>query len=84
MQKKGKIDNDQRTTKVCESTPTNKIDFVYKTRVEKYTDGLSTDIYTMRVLEVIKEGNFDVGPLGKSRTFLSYPHCRESLDMAEG
>ena len=29
---------------------------VYKVRLEEFTDGLSTDIYTMRVMEVIKEG----------------------------
>ncbi|XP_053273309.1 complement C3 [Pleuronectes platessa] len=83
MQKKGKISNDLRTEKSCETTPTSKIDFVYKVRLVKFTDGLSTDIYTMRVLEVIKEGSFDVGPQGKERTFLSYPHCRESLDLGE-
>ncbi|KAG7457234.1 complement C3-like [Solea senegalensis] len=84
MQKKGKISNDLRTAKPCESTPTSKIDFVYKVRVEDFTDGLSTDIYTMRIMEVIKEGNYDVGPQGKLRAFLSYPHCREALDLGKG
>nr|XP_043871939.1 complement C3-like [Solea senegalensis] len=84
MQKKGKISNDLRTDKPCESTPTSKIDFVYKVRVEEFTDGLSTDIYTMRIMEVIKEGNYDVGPQGKLRAFLSYPHCREALDLGKG
>ncbi|KAL3051025.1 hypothetical protein OYC64_001322 [Pagothenia borchgrevinki] len=84
MQKKEKINNEQRTDKACESTETSKIDFVYKMKLEVLEDGLSTDIYTMRVLEVIKEGTFDVGPLNKLRTFLSYPHCRESLDLVVG
>ncbi|XP_037619831.1 complement C3-like isoform X4 [Sebastes umbrosus] len=84
MQKKDKVNNDQRTAKVCESTQISKIDFAYKVRLEEFTDGSSTDIYTVRVLEVIKEGIFDVGPLNKSRTFLSYPHCRESLDLGTG
>ncbi|XP_033988389.1 complement C3-like [Trematomus bernacchii] len=84
MQKKEKISNDQRTAKACESTETSKIDFVYKMKLEVFEDGLSTDIYTMRVLEVIKEGTFDVGPLNKLRTFLSYPHCRESLELDVG
>ncbi|KAK1886348.1 Complement C3 [Dissostichus eleginoides] len=84
MQKKEKISNDQRTSKACESTQTSKIDFVYKVKLEVFEDGLSTDIYTMLVLEVIKEGTFDVGPLNKLRTFLSYPHCRESLDLVAG
>nr|AHF81487.1 complement component pro-C3-1 [Trematomus bernacchii] len=84
MQKKETISNDQRTAKACESTQTSKIDFVYKMKLEKFEDDLSTDIYTMRVLEVIKEGTSDVGPLNKLRTFLSYPHCRESLDLVAG
>ncbi|KAF3687374.1 Complement C3 Complement C3 beta chain Complement C3 alpha chain [Channa argus] len=84
MQKKGNIENDLRTAKLCESTPTSKIDFAYKVRLEQFTDGLSTDIYTVRVLEVIKEGSYDVGPLNKLRTFLSYPHCRETLALEKG
>uniref|UniRef100_A0A3Q3G355 Complement C3 n=1 Tax=Labrus bergylta TaxID=56723 RepID=A0A3Q3G355_9LABR len=56
MQKKGEIDNDQRTAMACESTKTSKIDF----------------------------GSYDVGPRGKLRTFLSYQHCRESLDLEKG
>ncbi|XP_034086505.1 complement C3-like [Gymnodraco acuticeps] len=84
MQKKEKISNDQRKDKACESTPTSKIDFVYKMKLEVFEGGLSTDIYTMHVLAVIKEGTFDVGPLNNLRTFLSYPHCRESLDLVVG
>uniref|UniRef100_A0A8D3CZU9 Complement component c3a, duplicate 5 n=1 Tax=Scophthalmus maximus TaxID=52904 RepID=A0A8D3CZU9_SCOMX len=84
MQKKEKISNDQRTAKSCETTPTSRIDFVYKVRLEQFTEELSTDIYTMRIEKVTKEGSFDVGPLGKVRHFLSYPHCRESLDLGVG
>nr|XP_020444555.1 complement C3-like [Monopterus albus] len=84
MQKKGKISNNERITKLCESTSTNQIDYVYKVAVEGFTDELSTDIYTVRVQEVIKEGNSDVGSQGKVRTFLSYPHCRETLDVKVG
>ncbi|XP_034434990.1 complement C3-like [Hippoglossus hippoglossus] len=83
MQKKGKISNDLRIEISCETTPTSKIDFVYKVRLENFTDSLSTDICTMRILEVIKEGSFDVGSQGKQRTFLSSPHCRESLDLGK-
>ncbi|KAF1394913.1 hypothetical protein PFLUV_G00006060, partial [Perca fluviatilis] len=84
MQKKEKIINDQRTAKVCESTQTSIIDFVYKVRLESFEEDVSTDIYKAKVLEVIKEGSLDVGPLNKVRTFLSYPHCRESLDLGTG
>uniref|UniRef100_A0A8C4F0G1 NTR domain-containing protein n=1 Tax=Dicentrarchus labrax TaxID=13489 RepID=A0A8C4F0G1_DICLA len=84
MQKKGNIDNDDRIAKACESTETTRIDFVYKVELRKFEDGLSTDVYTMRVLKVIKEGTTDVGPQGKLRTFLSYPHCRQALDLRTG
>ncbi|XP_035515961.1 complement C3-like [Morone saxatilis] len=58
MQKKGDIDNEDRIAKACESTETTKIDFVYKVELQKFEDGLSTDVYTMRVLKVIKEGGY--------------------------
>ncbi|XP_061686215.1 complement C3-like [Syngnathoides biaculeatus] len=84
LQKKGKIDNDLRAEKSCESTPTSKIDFVYGIKLEQFHDGVSTDIYTAKVTHVIKEGNTDTGPLGKLRAFLSYPHCRETLGLDLG
>ncbi|XP_067438953.1 complement C3-like [Thunnus thynnus] len=84
MQKKGSIDNNQRTAKLCETTPTSTIDFGYKVRVENSEYVGSTDIYAMQILEVIKEGSSDVGPEGKPRAFLSYPHCREALDLGIG
>ncbi|XP_051240257.1 complement C3 [Dicentrarchus labrax] len=84
MQKKGNIDNDDRTAKACESTETTKIDFMYKVELQKFEDGLSTDVYTMRVLKVIKEGTTDVGPQGKLRTFFSYLECRQALDLRTG
>ncbi|KAM4750142.1 complement C3-like [Anableps anableps] len=84
MQKKGKINNDDRTEKICETKMNSKIDFAYKVRVEEFADSGSTDIYTVLVLDVIKEGSSDVGPQNKRRTFLSFPHCREALDVKIG
>uniref|UniRef100_A0A669E4L7 Complement component c3a, duplicate 5 n=1 Tax=Oreochromis niloticus TaxID=8128 RepID=A0A669E4L7_ORENI len=84
MQKKGKINNDERKDKICESTVRSKIDYAYKVSVEQFADGLSTDIYTVQVLEVIKEGSYDVGAQGRQRTFLGYPHCRMALDLGVG
>ncbi|KAM7393938.1 hypothetical protein PAMP_020772 [Pampus punctatissimus] len=84
IRKKSYISNDQLTAKSCESTPTNKIDFVYKVKVTEFTGSLSTDIYTMRVLQVIKKGSYDESPQGKLRMFLSYSHCREALDLGKG
>ncbi|XP_026216238.1 complement C3-like [Anabas testudineus] len=99
-QNKEKISNEARTQKACESERDMKIDFVYKVRVENFTADLSTDVYTMRVEKVIKEGtdacelqegkdsriekNCDVAPEGKLRTFLSYPHCRVDLNLTLG
>uniref|UniRef100_A0A3B3YGH1 NTR domain-containing protein n=1 Tax=Poecilia mexicana TaxID=48701 RepID=A0A3B3YGH1_9TELE len=74
LQKKGQINNDERTAKICESTETSKIDDF----------DLSTDSYMMRIVKVIKEGSIDVGPTGKLRSFLSYQHCREALSLHNG
>ncbi|XP_077381637.1 complement C3-like [Festucalex cinctus] len=84
LQKKGHIDNDLRAEKSCESTQTSKIDYVYRIQLEEFKDGLSTDIYAARVTKVIKEGNKDRGAQGKLRTFLSYPHCRDTLELDTG
>ncbi|XP_061625502.1 complement C3-like isoform X1 [Phyllopteryx taeniolatus] len=84
LQKKGQISNDLRADKSCESTPTSKIDFVYRVQLEQFHDSVSTDIYTARVMQVIKEGNKDMGAQGKLRTFLSYPHCRDALELDIG
>uniref|UniRef100_A0A3P9MTA9 Complement C3 n=1 Tax=Poecilia reticulata TaxID=8081 RepID=A0A3P9MTA9_POERE len=84
MQKKGQINNDERTAKICESTETSKIEFAYKAMVETSNFDLSTDLYTMRIVQVIKEGSTDVGPAGKLRSFLSYQHCREALSLEKG
>ncbi|XP_028998623.1 complement C3-like isoform X2 [Betta splendens] len=84
IQKKDKVTNDQRTTKLCESTQNSKIDFAYKVKLVKFTEELSNDVYRMEVQRVIKEGSSDVDPVNKERTFLSYPHCRVTLDLVEG
>ncbi|XP_029949261.1 complement C3-like [Salarias fasciatus] len=80
-QKTGKINNDVRTAKICETEVNSRTDFVYKVRLEEFSDGLSTDIYTMQVLEAIKEGSYDIGPQGKRRVFLGYQHCRRALNL---
>ncbi|XP_077427272.1 complement C3-like [Vanacampus margaritifer] len=84
LQKKGQVSNDLRIKKSCESTPTSKIDYVYRIQLEELKDGLSTDIYEARVTEVIKEGNEDIAAQGQLRTFLSYPHCRDALELEIG
>ncbi|XP_054896960.1 complement C3-like [Poeciliopsis prolifica] len=84
MQKKGQISNDERTAKICESTETSKIEFAYKVMVEGSNFELSTDLYIMRIVQVIKEGSADVGPTGQLRSFLSYQHCRDTLRLENG
>ncbi|RVE75826.1 hypothetical protein OJAV_G00002700 [Oryzias javanicus] len=84
MQKSGQISNDERTPKICESTETSKIEYAYKVLVEDVVHQPSIDIYAMRVQDSIKEGSTDVGPMGKLRPFLSYPHCREALNLVKG
>lgn len=34
--------------------------------------------------DVFFPGSYDVAPLGKLRTFLGYPHCRESIALVKG
>uniref|UniRef100_A0A665W0L5 NTR domain-containing protein n=1 Tax=Echeneis naucrates TaxID=173247 RepID=A0A665W0L5_ECHNA len=80
VQKKGKVDNEQRMAKSCERT----INFAYKVKLESSIGDISTNQNIMRVLDVIKEGSVDVYLQGKTRVFLSPPHCRESLDLRPG
>ncbi|XP_076583682.1 complement C3-like [Chaetodon auriga] len=84
MLRKGKISDDERIAKADETTPISRIDFVYKVRVEEFTDSLSTYMYKARIVEVFKDGTYDMGLLGKLCTFLSYPHCRATLDLRRG
>ncbi|XP_070683645.1 complement C3-like [Pempheris klunzingeri] len=78
MQKKDKISNDDRILKACD---TRNIDFVYKVRMENFTEGLATDMWTARIMAVTREGNTDLGLEGKLRTFFGHPHCRSTLDL---
>ncbi|CAN9509992.1 unnamed protein product [Ophioblennius macclurei] len=80
-QQTGVIEDDTRAEKVCETEVTSRIDFAYKVRLDEFSEGLSTDMYTVQVLEAIKEGSYDVDPRGKQRVFLGYRHCRLALDL---
>uniref|UniRef100_A0A672GYZ7 NTR domain-containing protein n=1 Tax=Salarias fasciatus TaxID=181472 RepID=A0A672GYZ7_SALFA len=81
LQKKGKISNDERSAKICESLT---FYTAYKVQLEETVADLSTDTYTVRILDVIKEGNTDVGPMGKLRSFLSHQHCRGAVGLQKG
>ncbi|KAK5618649.1 hypothetical protein CRENBAI_014611 [Crenichthys baileyi] len=80
-QRKEKISNEDRETKACESSQTSKIDFVYQVIVEDFFENYTTDSYTVRILQTLKKGTTDESPEGKFRTFLTYQHCREALDL---
>ncbi|CAN9509990.1 unnamed protein product [Ophioblennius macclurei] len=84
MQKMGKISNDDRTAKICEATLTSKVEFAYQVQLENIAVDASTDTYVMRILDVIKEGNTDINPVNKLRTFLGYSHCRQALALEQG
>ncbi|KAG7270781.1 hypothetical protein CRUP_019421 [Coryphaenoides rupestris] len=57
---------------------------LYKVYIESIDDHVSTDIYQMRIMKVIKQGSFDTTPLDNLRTFIGYNHCRQSLNLATG
>uniref|UniRef100_A0A8C4HKE0 Anaphylatoxin-like domain-containing protein n=1 Tax=Dicentrarchus labrax TaxID=13489 RepID=A0A8C4HKE0_DICLA len=80
MQKKGNIDNDDRTAKACESTETNKIDFGKRLQL----DCIYVVLLSRTITVYVCERTTDVGPRGKQRTFLSPMHCRQALDLREG
>ncbi|XP_059191662.1 complement C3-like [Centropristis striata] len=71
--------NTERIVKICES----EYKFAYKVRVENFTSSLSSDLYTVRRLEVIK-GRYNSGLEDTVYTFLSLPHCRAFLDLKAG
>uniref|UniRef100_A0A3B3WK74 Anaphylatoxin-like domain-containing protein n=1 Tax=Poecilia mexicana TaxID=48701 RepID=A0A3B3WK74_9TELE len=83
-QRKEKISNDNRLEKACESTESSKIDFVYKVVVVDFFDNYTTDSYNVRILQTFKNGTTDESPLDQYRTFLTYQHCREALDLRPG
>ncbi|KAG7240765.1 hypothetical protein INR49_026408 [Caranx melampygus] len=82
-QKREKVDNDDRIAQSCLSTQDSKTDYVFKVKVVNITEEMSTDIYTMQVVQVIKDGT-DRGALGRHREFLSYKHCKWVLDLVPG
>ncbi|MEQ2285702.1 hypothetical protein AMECASPLE_034650, partial [Ameca splendens] len=77
-QKKDKVNNDERLSKSCYST----VDWVYKVRVEDLTESVSADVYTLRILDVIREGVDSAQ--GKQRKFLGKKTCKEALDLQTG
>ncbi|XP_059903813.1 complement C3-like isoform X1 [Gadus macrocephalus] len=79
MQTKGEINTKERIEKACD--PEARIDYVYKVTMESYEEQNSTDVYKMRINQVIKEGSSDQELNDKLQTFIGYSHCREILNL---
>uniref|UniRef100_A0A3B3UHI5 Complement C3-like n=1 Tax=Poecilia latipinna TaxID=48699 RepID=A0A3B3UHI5_9TELE len=68
----------------CKQTNDLCLSSVYKVRVQELVDRPSADVYTLQILEVIKEVNLDVEAQGKQRKFLGKKACRDALDLQTG
>uniref|UniRef100_A0A8C5A1M9 Uncharacterized protein n=1 Tax=Gadus morhua TaxID=8049 RepID=A0A8C5A1M9_GADMO len=79
IQTKGEINTKERIEKACD--PEARIDYVYKITMESYEEQNSTDVYKMRINQVIKEGSSDKELNDKLQTFIGYSHCREILNL---
>ncbi|RXN25902.1 complement C3-like protein [Labeo rohita] len=77
-QNKNRIDDDERFAKACESG----MDYVYKVKVVGMDLKKGSDIYDLKVEEVLKEGT-DEDVEGKVRKFLARPSCREHLGLVK-
>ncbi|XP_028256793.1 complement C3-like isoform X1 [Parambassis ranga] len=84
INRRNQADNTERIINSCETTADNRIDFVYKIKVEQVRSELATDFYTVQIEDVIKSGSFDVSPLNQTRTFIGSRRCRNALDITKG
>uniref|UniRef100_A0A8D0CN35 Complement C3 n=1 Tax=Scleropages formosus TaxID=113540 RepID=A0A8D0CN35_SCLFO len=87
MQKKlGKNRDLDRITEASETkVPTNELNLllsVYKVQVVRAEVSDSLDRFTIKILEVIKEGT-DTEVQWKERMFISHPYCREAINLLE-
>uniref|UniRef100_A0A671NWA8 Complement C3 n=1 Tax=Sinocyclocheilus anshuiensis TaxID=1608454 RepID=A0A671NWA8_9TELE len=78
-QKKTGVEDDERFNKACEAG----MDYVYKVTVVGSDLKQDSDIYDLKVEQVLKEGT-DVDVEGKVRPFLARPSCRNHLGLVEG
>ncbi|XP_062304649.1 complement C3-like isoform X2 [Osmerus eperlanus] len=83
MQKKLGLEDSDRSEKACEVTKDQSVDYVFKVQMEKMVPDATTDMYTMRIVDVLKEG-IDKGVIGNLREFVAFALCRESLGLQEG
>ncbi|XP_048051365.1 complement C3-like [Megalobrama amblycephala] len=79
FQKKNSVEDDERLVKACEAG----MDYVYKVSVMGMDLAQDSDIYHLKVDQVLKEGT-DEDVEGRVRPFLARPSCREDLGLVEG
>ncbi|XDV16089.1 hypothetical protein PO909_015942 [Leuciscus waleckii] len=75
-----RVEEDERFYRACESGS----DYVYKVSVVGMDLGQDSDIYHLKVDQVVKEGTDDDDVEGRVRQFLALPHCREHLGLEQG
>ncbi|XDV16019.1 hypothetical protein PO909_015911 [Leuciscus waleckii] len=78
-QRKTGVKDGERLTKACEAG----MDYVYKVSVDKMDLAPDSDIYHLKVEQVLKEGT-DEDVEGRVRPFLARPSCRDFLKLEEG
>ncbi|KAK7161096.1 hypothetical protein R3I94_003929 [Phoxinus phoxinus] len=78
-QKKNDVDDADRLIKACEAG----MDYVYKVSVVGMDLAQDSDIYHLKVEQVLKEGT-DEDVEGRVRPFLGRPNCRDHLGLVEG
>ncbi|XP_067260267.1 complement C3-like [Chanodichthys erythropterus] len=77
-QMKNNIKEDDRMNKACETG----MDYVYKVTVVGMDLALDTDVYNVKVDQVLKQGT-DEDVEGRVISFLARPSCREHLELVE-
>ncbi|KAG5278132.1 hypothetical protein AALO_G00095550 [Alosa alosa] len=77
--KSGSVKDTDRSQSACGPG----MDYVYKVSVEKMDLTHHTDVYHMKVNQVVKEGT-DFGVEGHTREFIAHPNCRSKVALQQG
>ncbi|XP_016110821.1 complement C3-like isoform X1 [Sinocyclocheilus grahami] len=78
-QRKNRVSDEERLKRACEAG----MDYAYKVTVVGMDLKQDSDIYSMKVEQVLREGT-DGEVEGKVRPFLTRPGCREYLGLVKG
>ncbi|XP_076135422.1 complement C3-like [Alosa pseudoharengus] len=77
--KSGSVKDTDRSKSACGPG----MDYMYKVSVEKMDLTHHTDVYHMKVNQVVKEGT-DFGVEGHTREFIAQPNCRSKVALQQG